>query len=728
MEIPDGIGRALLKIRSEAGLNQQELARRAHLHQSQVSRIENEEALPTELEVKAYLSVIDGPSSSDLAVFLEEPWTESARPSFDNPDRRFLTEAEKSLRSLKEFSSRSGLPPHILQEAQLYRDQILAACQYLARIDHSFAFIGAVHVGKSTAICFLTDLLVDGSIAGLERRTVLETGKGYTTVCEVHVRPGPDFGIIVEPRADAEVYTLVSDFCASVWSSEFPESPGTQDRGVSPEIQRALRNMAGLTRVKQQLADGRRTQKDLASELARTCATLDEFQAAVLKRLALSERGKRQSWYVKNPEVPPKKWLQDEFAKINNGRDPEFPLPARIEVIVGAQSFFSSPPYQLSVIDTQGLGEAVVRPDLRSRIDDPRTILVFCSSFGDAPSSGIQNLLGHVTATGGRELFNERSLVLILPRGEEARIKDDSGEMPETDEEGYIVKRDQAHSQLQRIGFANLGIEFLNIASESPKIVAENLAQRLIALRRKHADRLKDTQDRAARLVADYSQKSARKIREKVREVIGSLVQRLPGLRARMKRMEEDALSALATFHASTVWATTRRQGEYYNLNLYSFLGSCARTDAKERSEEAYYRIIAKLDEMLEDQEFDLAWPFLGEVKLYLDQSRERFLRRVQSEGEDVFRPALHDATDLWARCVQRWGQGPGYKMDVVGMIGSWFRADEQRHLHDAFELAVGSAWDEEMIAPIRRLCAKNPTDHSDEETDDVLQIHDQSL
>jgi len=720
MDIPEDIGRVLLKIRSENGLSQQELARRAHLHQSQVSRIENGEALPTEVEVKAYLSALNGPSSSDLARFLEERWTESTRPLFDNPDRGLLASAEKSLRSLKDFSIRSGLPPHIQHEAQLYRDQMLAGCRYLARIDHSFAFIGAVHVGKSTAICFLTDLLVDGPMMGLERRTVLETGKGYTTVCEVHIRPGPDFGIVVEP--DAEVYTLVSDFCAGVWSNEFPESPGTQDRGVSPEIQRALRNMAGLTRVKQQTAEGKRTQKDPARELAHACATLDEFQAAVLKRLALSERDKRQNWYVKNPEVPPKKWLQEEFAKINNGRDPEFPLPARIEVIVGAQSFFSSPPYQLSVIDTQGLGEAVVRPDLRSRIDDPRTILVFCSLFGDAPSSGIQNLLGHVTATGGRELFNERSLILVLPRGEEARIKDDSGEMPETDEEGYLVKRDQAHSQLQRIGFANLEIEFLNIASDSPQIVAESLTQRVISLRRKHADRLRDTQDRAARLVDDYSQKSARKIREKVREVIGSLVQRLPGLRARIKRMEEEALSALATFHASTVWATTRRQGEYYNLNLYSFLGSCARTDAKERSEEAYYRITAKLDEMLEDQEFDLAWPFLLEVKLYLDQSRERFLRRVQSEGEDVFRPALHDATDLWARCVQRWGQGPGYKMDVIGMIASWFRADEQRHLHDAFELAVSAAWDEEMITPIRRLCAKKTMDDSDQEPEDVLQ------
>jgi transcriptional regulator with XRE-family HTH domain len=716
MDIPRDIGRALVKIRAKSGVSQQELARRASLHQSHISRIENGDALPTESEMTAYLSALDGSDSSALLRFLSEPWSESPRPQYDNPDRDLLTSAENSLRRLKEFAERPGLPPHILEEAQLYRDQILAKCQFLARIDHSFAFIGAVHVGKSTAICFLTDLLVEGTNLGLERRTVLETGKGYTTVCEVNIRPGPDFGLIVEPKPDAEIYTLVSDFCASIWSSEFPETPGVQDRGVSPEIQRALRNMAGLTRSKQSI-EGRRTQLDPARDLARSCQSLEEFQTAVLKRLALSERKKRQGWYVKTPDVSPKKWLQERFASINNGRDPEFPLPAAIEVIVGGQSFFSAPPYEISVVDTQGLGESVVRPDLRSRIDDPRTILVFCSSFGDAPSSGIQNLLGHVTATGGREHFDDRSLVLVLPRGEEARIKDDAGEMPETDEEGYLVKRDQAQSQLQRIGFPDLAIEFLNIASDAPASVTRNLIRRLILLRQKHAERLTDTQARAARLIDDYSRRSARKIREKVRGIIGSLVRRLPGLRARTKPIEEDALLALGQFHASTVWATTRRLGEYYNLNLYSFLGSCARSDARDRSEESFYRIVGKLDELLEDREFDVAWPFLHELRLYLEQSRERFLHRVQSEGEDAFRPALRDATDLWARCVQRWGQGPGYKADVVRMIADWFRSEQQRYLHDAFELGVSNAWNEELIEPVARLCAEvNPEVDTEQE------------
>jgi hypothetical protein len=61
--------------------------------------------------------------------------------------------------------------------------------------------------------------------------------------------------------------------------------------------------------------------------------------------------------------------------------------------------------------------------------------------------------------------------------------------------------------------------------------------------------------------------------------------------------------------------------------------------------------------------------------------------------------------------------------MDVVGMIASWFRADEQRHLHDGFEQAVSAAWEEEMVAPIRRLCAKNPEDQNAEARELALEV-----
>src|SRR5258708_36192138 len=84
-------------------------------------------------------------------------------------------------------------------------------------------------------------------------KAVLETGTGRITLCEVHVRQGPGYGLMVEPCSDDEIRRHVSDFASFLLR---PTQPVPQDDdesesaspGVSGEIERAIRNMAGLRR------------------------------------------------------------------------------------------------------------------------------------------------------------------------------------------------------------------------------------------------------------------------------------------------------------------------------------------------------------------------------------------------------------------------------------------------------------------------------------------------
>ena len=46
---------------------------------------------------------------------------------------------------------------------------------------------------------------------------MLETGGGHTTLCEVNIRRGPGFGIVVQAQSDEEMRNVVSDFCAATW-------------------------------------------------------------------------------------------------------------------------------------------------------------------------------------------------------------------------------------------------------------------------------------------------------------------------------------------------------------------------------------------------------------------------------------------------------------------------------------------------------------------------------
>src|SRR5690606_21461930 len=97
---------------------------------------------------------------------------------------------------------------------------------------------------------FLFDLLVPPTLASKPiDRPVLETGAGGTTICEVHIKRGPEFGISLLPMSETELRDLVADFCASRWAvlkGELKES--ADNAGVSREHDRAIRNMSGLTR------------------------------------------------------------------------------------------------------------------------------------------------------------------------------------------------------------------------------------------------------------------------------------------------------------------------------------------------------------------------------------------------------------------------------------------------------------------------------------------------
>src|SRR5262249_24458819 len=149
--------------------------------------------------------------------------------------------------------------------------------------DHNLAFIGDLGVGKSTAISFAFDLLVPPSLADKSiNRPVLETGAGGTTICEVHAKAGLEFGISLLPMSDLEVRELVADFCSAKWMllTAAPKEKG-ESVGVSPEAERAIRNMSGLGR-KRETIDGKVTYSDPVTELAKSSSSEEEFRTRVL--------------------------------------------------------------------------------------------------------------------------------------------------------------------------------------------------------------------------------------------------------------------------------------------------------------------------------------------------------------------------------------------------------------------------------------------------------------
>src|SRR5262249_52781109 len=143
-----------------------------------------------------------------------------------------------------------------VRQIDLYEKELRRLADFLQTCEHQITFIGSIGVGKSTAICKMAGLLKPEE-ARLEREIVLDTGAGGTTICQVHVSHGPQYGLRIEPRPESSIRKDVEDFAEYLLylnrgtsNSGRSEGPEDDSPGISKEVERAIRNMSGLVEKK----------------------------------------------------------------------------------------------------------------------------------------------------------------------------------------------------------------------------------------------------------------------------------------------------------------------------------------------------------------------------------------------------------------------------------------------------------------------------------------------
>src|SRR5215204_1012590 len=459
-----GLGKYLSTIREAAKLTQAELAKKVTVSPTRISRIESGDVGFTKEEMDQFLDAIGTNDAKELGIYLNQAWDELDRPRFDHPNRNVLWVANGVLRKLRQLKSDPELKSVFVRHIEIYEGELKALAADLSSTDHSVAFVGSIGVGKSTAICMISDLRVthDGP---LNKQVVLEAGAGGTTICEVHINNGPGYGLIVEPRSDEAIKFDVADFAEFLLrltkgSSSTEGEDGHDGPGVTKEINRAIRNMSGLAEIKRKdVKTGRYIRTDPARDLALKYPEIKELVVQILSRMDLPRRDQRDIWYPQGTKVSSMAWLQQTFTEINNGRNSHFSLPQRIQVIV-PDAILHDKELSIRIVDTKGIDGAATRADLDKLFDDNRTLVVLCSRFNDAPENSLQQLLQRVKDAGARDIV-AKTAILALPRPEEAEaVKDNSGILVEDHSEGYDLKRTDVEMHLSRLGLNHIPIEF----------------------------------------------------------------------------------------------------------------------------------------------------------------------------------------------------------------------------------------------------------------------------
>src|SRR5205823_3730299 len=153
---------------------------------------------------------------------------------------------------------------------------------------------------------------------------------------------------------------------------------------------------------------------DQAQELATTFPRKEDLLAQVLTRMALHHRNKTSITLPRDTSMTGLDWIAKTAAEINFGKHADFSLPRRVEITVPSR-MLGSEEFDVRLIDTRGVDEpGVPRRDLQAYLDDPRSVIVFCSKFGDAPTGTILSVMQRAMESGLKDAMLRRALLLVL--------------------------------------------------------------------------------------------------------------------------------------------------------------------------------------------------------------------------------------------------------------------------------------------------------------------------
>jgi transcriptional regulator with XRE-family HTH domain len=667
-------------------MKQAELARRVGWSQAVLSRSEAGERTLSSNELAALLKSIGTDEAASLATTLNWDWRHLPKPGLDHPDLDLLWRAERMTVALEDAREVPDVPAAFRTRLDEYVKDISRIAGLILRREHQIAFIGSIGIGKSTAICRATNLEVDGPQG---RNAVLETGGGGVTLCEVHLSRGSGYGIIVEPRTHDDIRSDVEDFVDQILQPRLSASDEDGGPAVPHEIDRAIRNMAELTQKRIKGADGKRVRTDPAKELAAEFPERRDLVIEVLTRMGLHRRDRRDEWHNPALSGTPLEWMKSTFEGINNGRHPEFSLPARIDLVV--PELIEVDDLYVRLIDTRGIDQPSARADLEDLLEDPHTVSILCSSFNDAPTQSIQHLIRRARDINNTQIDSNVGVLVLARAGEALAVKDEVGSRAETTAEGYELKHEQVLNAFTPYRLGEIPTFFFNAHEDEPERLRTFLRERVTQTRDQFRRQLDDVLDRTRVLLDNAEQEQVQAVQREAGRHLASWVSQHLRPKPISGYVHDALLNEIEHTHASSVNAAVRRSGEWRSLSYTHQLGHGARKTAVDALQES----IAGFTDLCQTLSGSMpeASELLSQAQRLMSTAYDELLRKVQLTGLTVYCDQLRGDPQFWSGNASEWGQGAGYLNRVMRRNREWFQQPERRVLEAQLAAVVEREW-----------------------------------
>lgn len=690
------IAENLSRLREQAGIKQAELARQITWSPASLSRVESGERDISQDELQLILKAIGTQDASIMSEALTRQWQILPRPPLDHLDQDLLWEAEQVAQELQLLREQPDVRSAFERRLSEYLNELRNTANLILDREHKVAVIGSIGIGKSTFICRVANLEVPGKDGGFPM-SVLEAGAGGITVCEVHVRTGPGVGMLIEPRSEEEMREDVTDFAEHIYracnsTNDKSAAANSESQGLSKEIERAVRNMANLRVRREKNSDGKTLRRDEAKELAAQFKSVRELVLEILTRMELHRRDRRDIWYDPKCGKSTLLWLKETFEKINNGRHPEFALPRRMDVII-PEKLLGLDDLDIEIIDTKGIDRTATRADLENHLDDTHTLTVLCSGFNNAPAAEPRLLLERAIQTGVKKLEN-RAAIVVLPRSDEAlAMKDESGYVVESIEEGYELKGEQVSLALEPLGLQNLAVDFFDARHGETQLIKDFLVKRISNLRNDFCSQMKEIVDNTEALLGNYKQEQVQEILRQAATMISTWIENNIPVLPVSGHVQDSLMDEIAHVYASTLRASVRREGEWSNLSYSHHLGFGARKLAVSVLGKKVSGFSDLCETLITNPDYKEAEGLIKQSERLLLSTYEELLRKIQLMGQTAFKDELKEDSTFWRACDEEWGEGPGYKDRVVSHNRDWFDAEARKDLQNQITSVLEKEW-----------------------------------
>jgi hypothetical protein len=324
-----------------------------------------------------------------------------------------------------------------------------------------------------------------------------------------------------------------------------------------------------------------------------------------------------------------------------------------------------------------------------------------CAKWGSAPDPSIQELLKHVVETEVDPTLLSRVAILVVARvGDAFSMRHDSGEGAQDVSEGYEIKRGHVEDALHRINMNGVAVECFDATSDPSEEITKFLLDKIVELRATQRANAESTITAIEQMLENVKKAQALATLDQINEDLRIFAESHSRIKPSTRPIQTRLLNSVRMIHPRTVWAATRRSGEFWNFDVFQYLGDGAAAEAKRRSSAPIDGLRELIKNRLGNKKYETAHAFLGQILDDVSGWEADFVNAARHHALAIFKKPLSNAQQLWSDTEGKYGQGLNFREEVASALEAWFEKHDE--LQDAFEQQIRRAWRMSVLQRLR--------------------------